>query len=58
MTFTFWKELACLFYKSLLTELSVIEITEGLLQNVGPCFDTEFAELGVILRMRNKSERI
>ena len=46
-TFTFWKELACLFYKFLLPFLTswIAKVfSEGLLYKIGPCFDTDFAE--------------
>ena len=55
--FTFWKELGCLFYKMLLhflTSWIAKVFFEGLLYKIGPCFDTEFAQLKVMLKTSNK----
>ena len=58
-TETLWKELVCLFYKSLLPFLTFVNcegsfLAEGILHNLCPCFDIAFVQLGVITRTRNK----
>ena len=55
----FWKELVCLFYKSLLPFIIFVNceglyLAEGFIHNLCPCFDIVFAQLGVIKRTRNK----
>ena len=56
---TFWKELVCLIFKSLLPSLTSVNyegayLAEGFLHNLCPCFDIAFAQLGVIPKIRNK----
>ena len=57
-TYTFWKELVCLIFKSLLTLLIFVNyegpyFAEGFLLNLRPCFDIAFAQLGVIQKTNN-----
>ena len=59
MAYIFSKELVCLIFKSLLDFLTFVKyegpyFAEGFLLNLCPSFDLAFAQLGVILRTRNK----
>ena len=62
-TFTFWKKIVCLFYKSLLTFLTLVNckgpyLSEGFLHNLCQCLNIVYAQLGVIPRTRNKFAEI
>ena len=60
-TFTFRKELVCLFYKSLPCILNFVNCKgpcERPFHNICPCFDIVFAQLGVIPIARNEFAEI
>ena len=55
--FTVWKELVCLFYKSLLPFSTFVNCKvpyQGILHDLFLCFDIVFAQLRVIPRTRSK----
>ena len=59
MDMYFWEGIVCLVYKLLLPFLNFVNykgpyLAEGFLHNLCPCFDIEFARLGIIPTTRNK----
>ena len=62
-TYTFWKELVCLLYRSLSPSLTFVYckgpyLAEEFFHNHCPCFDIAIAQLGAISRRRNNSVEI
>ena len=59
MDMYFWEGIVCLVYKLLLPFLTFVNfkgpyLAEGFLHNLCPCFDIEFARLGIIPTTKNK----